>query len=100
VLDLLARLSTRPSGTFERALSLVARAISPGTTVIVITCRDPHDFVGHLRAIERHGCPIVVLATGRDARDAVGTARSAGLVARVASLDAPWRAAKRLVIAA
>jgi uncharacterized protein (DUF58 family) len=99
VLDLLARLSTRPSGTFERVMSLVARALAPGTTVIVITCRDPRDFVGHLRGLERHGCPVVVLATGGRAREAVGTARSAGLVARVATLGAPWRTARQLIVA-
>ena len=99
VLDLLARLSTRPSGTFERLLSTLARALSPGTTVIAITCRDARDFVGHLRALDQRGCPVVVLGSGARADEAVGVARTAGLAAWIARLDAPWQTAGELVIA-
>ena len=41
VLDLLARLSSHASAPFERLLAMVARSVRPGTTVLVLTARDP-----------------------------------------------------------
>jgi uncharacterized protein (DUF58 family) len=98
VLDLLARLSSEPSAPFEGLLSMVARIARPGTTVVVLSARDPRPFAIHLRRLERLGCSVVVLACGRDAPAAVAVARSAGFVARTARLDGPWRTAEHLAI--
>jgi uncharacterized protein (DUF58 family) len=99
VLDLLARLSAHPSAPFERLLAMVARIARSGTTLLVVTARDPSPYLGHLRRIERAGCPVVVVACGPDGAADAGQARAAGLRARSARLDGPWRTASHLAVA-
>jgi uncharacterized protein (DUF58 family) len=99
VLDLLARLSSHASAPFERLLLFIQRTARPGTTVMVLTARDPSPFVAHLRRIERSGCRVVVLACGRRAGDDAARARAFGFVSRVARLDGPWRTAETLLVA-
>lgn len=98
VLDLLARLSSHASAPFERLLLFIQRTARPGTTVMVLTARDPSPFVAHLRRIERSGCRVVVLACGRRAGDDAARARAFGFAARVARLDGPWRTAETLLV--
>jgi uncharacterized protein (DUF58 family) len=99
VLDLLARLSDHPSAPFERLLGTVLRAIRSGTTVMVVTARDPSPYLGHLRRIERAGCPVVVIACGPNGAADAGVARAAGFAARTARLDGPWQTATHLAVA-
>jgi uncharacterized protein (DUF58 family) len=99
VLDLLARLSPHASAPFERLLSVAARSVRPGTTVLVLTARDPRRFVGALRRIERLGADVVVIACGQEAAREAARARAAGFAARRASMDGHWRTAEQLVIA-
>ncbi len=99
ILDLLARLSSHPSAEFDRLIAAVVRTIRPGTTVVVITARDPGSYLSHLRRLERAGCPVVVVACGPDAEGDAARARVTGLAARVARLDGPWQTAERLSIA-
>lgn len=99
VLDLLARLSAHPSASFERLLDLVRRVARPGTTILVVTARDPSPFGRRLRGLRRAGLDIVVLACGADAAADAARARSIGLAARTLRLDGPWRTAERLLVA-
>jgi uncharacterized protein (DUF58 family) len=99
VLDLLARLSSHASAPFERLLLFIQQTARPGTTVMVLTARDPSPFVAHLRRIERSGCRVVVLACGRRAGDDAARARAFGFAARIARLDGPWRTAESLFVA-
>jgi uncharacterized protein (DUF58 family) len=99
VLDLLARLSTHPSAPFERLLALVRRIARPGTTILVLTARDPTPFVGWFRRLEQGGCRVVVVACGRDAVLDAGRARAAGFSARAAQLNGPWQTASALEVA-
>ena len=98
VLDLLARLSSHASAPFERLIDLVHRTTHPGTTVVVVTARDPRPFFRRLRSLERAGCDVVVLACGPDATTDVAAARATGLIARKAALDGPWRTAEHLAV--
>ncbi len=98
VFDLLARLSSHPSAPFESLLSRVLRVVRPGTTVVVVTGRDPSSFVGHLRRLEQAGCPVVVVACGTSGPADAARARMAGLTARSARLDGPWRTAEHLAM--
>ena len=98
VLDLLARLSVQPSVPFERLLGAIARSTRTGTTVIVITGRDPGRFLGHLRRLERNGLPIILLACDTAGEAHARAARAAGLRARAAGLDGPWQTATRVVV--
>lgn len=98
VLDLLARLSGHASMPFERLLTGAARTVRPGTTVLVLTMRDPRPFVMALRRLELAGGDVVLVAAGRQAARDAGRARQAGIAARRAILDGHWRTAERLVI--
>jgi uncharacterized protein (DUF58 family) len=96
VFDLLARLSDHPSAPFERLLGVIARSVQAGTTVVVVTARDPAPFIAWLRRIEHRGCRVVVVACGpRGAADAA-RARGFGVAARSVRLDGPWRTATSL----
>jgi uncharacterized protein (DUF58 family) len=99
ILDMLARLSTLPSASFERLLATVRRTARAGTVVLVLTCRDPMAFRPSLRQLERVGCRVIVLASGPDAATNARRARGAGLSARTAVLDGPWATAGRLLVA-
>jgi uncharacterized protein (DUF58 family) len=99
VLDLLARLSTYPSASYERLLAMVRRSVRPGTVVVAVTCREPGPFLASFRRLERDGCEVVVLATGPDAVANARRARATGFTARTAVLDGPWPVAGRLVVA-
>src|SRR5215212_7463631 len=98
VFDLLARLSSHPSAPFERLLGMLARVMKPGTTVVVLTARDPAPFIAWLRRIERAGCPVVVVACGPDGIADAGRIRRIGITARSARLDGPWQTASRLAV--
>jgi Uncharacterized conserved protein (some members contain a von Willebrand factor type A (vWA) domain) len=100
VLDLLARLSSHPSAPFERLLGMVARTVRPGTTVVVLTARDPSPFIAHLRGIQRRGASILVVTCGPQGPADAARARAAGLTARCVRLDGPWRTAERLAVVA
>jgi uncharacterized protein (DUF58 family) len=99
VLDLLARLSTHASAPFERLLALVRRIARPGTTLLVVTARDPAPFAGWFRRLEQGGSRVVVLTCGRDAIGDAGRARAAGFSARAARLNGPWQTATALEVA-
>lgn len=98
VLDLLARLSAHPSAPFDRLLGMILRVVRPGTTVVVLTARDPSSYLAWLRRLERAGCRVVVIACGPNGAADAGRARRAGLVARTARLDGPWRTAAHLAV--
>jgi uncharacterized protein (DUF58 family) len=98
VFDMLARLSSHPSAPFDRLLGMVLRVVRPGTTVVVVTARDPTSYLAWLRRIERAGCPVVVVACGPDGPADAGRVRSVGLVARSVRLDGPWRTAAALAV--
>lgn len=99
VLDMLARLSSHASAPYERLLVMVQRVARPGTTILVLTARDPSPFAARLRQIERAGCKVIVVACGRGAAEDAGRARRAGFPARSVRLDGPWRTAERLLVA-
>ncbi|MBA2720693.1 MAG: DUF58 domain-containing protein [Chloroflexi bacterium] len=98
VFDLLARLSSHPSAPFDRLLGMITRVVRPGTTVVVLTARDPSSYLAWLRRLERAGCRVVVVACGPNGPTDAGRARQAGLVARAARLDGPWRTAAGVAV--
>lgn len=99
LLDLLARLSSHPSGRFEQLLSALPRLLRPGASVLVLTSRDPTPFLPTLRRIAGVGYSVNLLGCGPDGSAHVSRARSAAVPAQVARLDAGWREAASLRIA-
>lgn len=98
VLDLLARLSSFPSASFDRLLARVRRTTAAGTTVVIVTARDPGPYLTELRHLRRAGLDVVVLACGPAAESDAAIARAADFPARTARLDGPWRTASRLAV--
>ena len=93
-------MSSHPSAPFERLLAMVARTVRPGTTVVVLTTRDPVPFLAHLRGIGRQGATILVMTCGPKARPTPPGPGASGLTARGVRLDGPWRTAERLGVVA
>ena len=84
--------------------ALVRRIARPGTTILVVTARDPTPFVGWFRRLEQGGCRVVVVACGATAiagrrPGAVGRVRRPGGAAQRAVADGE-RAGGRVVTAA
>ena len=100
VLDLLARLSAHASAPFERLLAIVARSVRPGTTVLVLTARDPRPFATRAAAARAGRAPTSSSSPcGAGAEREAARARSLGFTARRAVLDGPLahrRAAGRI----
>src|SRR4029077_4388852 len=99
VLDLLARLSSVPSAPFTTLLTTLARLVRPGTTVAVLTAREPTTYLPALRRLALGGFPCLVIGYGPEAERSAGLARRAGIAARVAELDGTWRTSEQLVLA-
>jgi uncharacterized protein (DUF58 family) len=99
VLDVLARLSSVPSAGFDTLLTTLARLLRPGTTLAVVSARSPVPFLPVLRRLAGLGFPVLFVAFGPDAERHATLARKAGLAARIATLDAPWRTATELELA-
>ena len=99
VLDLLARLSVHATMPFERLLSAAARDTRPGSTIIVLTARDPRPFAPALRRLERRGGARRRRRVRPRGRGQAAIARHLGFVARRATMNGTWRTADRLVIA-
>jgi uncharacterized protein (DUF58 family) len=100
VLDLLARLSSDPSAPFGALLGKLARTLEPGTSVVILTARDPAIHLGWLRRIERAGCRVVVLACGPDGVLDAERVRRHGIAARSVRLSGPWQTAERVAVTA
>lgn len=99
ILDLLARMSAYPSASFNLLLARISRRHRQGTTVLVVTMRDPTLFIEDLHRLRRSGFSVVVLTCGVDASRDARAARRAGFRARAATLDGPWQTATALVAA-
>jgi uncharacterized protein (DUF58 family) len=99
ILDLLARLSSVPSAEFEALLVALVRVLRPGTTILVLSGREPTAFLPALRRLNRSGFPILLVAGGRDAVRHAAIARRAGIPARAADLGGSWQTSRELILA-
>jgi len=97
-LDLLARLGPFPTARFERLLGGLTRVIRPGTSLVVLSARDPLPYLRTLRHLERSGYPVRHLAFGPDAAALTARARGAAIASSSARLDGPWRTATALLV--
>ncbi len=96
--DLLARVAADPLAPFSDVLAWVGRFAKTGSTVVVVTGRDPSTYLDALHRLERTGCQTVVMACGPEGAADARRARAAGITARSARLDGPWQTAGQLVM--
>jgi len=97
-LDLLARLGPFPTTSFERLLTGLVRTVRAGTSLVVLSARDPAPYLPTLRRLERSGYPVRYLGFGPDAPALAARARSAAIASSPAQLDGTWRTATSLVV--
>jgi uncharacterized protein (DUF58 family) len=100
---LLARIGPVSSGPFAGLLTWLTRRVPPGTTVLVLTARDPRPHVPALRQLARGGYAVEVVALGSEAERHASAARAGGLRAASGRLTmgaggATWREADALVL--
>lgn len=96
--DLLARVTPVSSARFEELLASIPARVRPGTTILVLSSRDPGPRLGVERRLVAAGFPVRHVAFGPHAPAAAATARRAGLGAIVASLEPDWRTSDALAV--
>jgi hypothetical protein len=99
ITDLLGRLSEVPSAPFERLLARLPQTVSPGTTVLVLTARDPAPYIAALSRLDRSGYHVQLVGLGPNGDRAAARARAVGLAATIGSLTPDWRTSDALVLA-
>jgi uncharacterized protein (DUF58 family) len=99
ITELLGRLNTAPSAPFQVLLARLPQRVAPGTTIVVITARDPGPYADVLMRLQRLGYPIQLIGLGPSGPGAVARARSLGFTAMKASLAPNWRTSDALVLA-
>jgi uncharacterized protein (DUF58 family) len=99
IADVLARLSVNPSAPFDHLLVRIPQSVAVGTTVVVVTARDPEPYVTALRRLDRWGYPVQVVGFGPNSQAAVARARSYGFSTMIGSLTPDWRTSDALVLA-
>lgn len=97
--DALARVRPIVSLPFERLLAAVPRLLPPGGTLLVLSARDPSDFVEPLRRLSRSGYAVQHVALGEERGAHRAIAASAGVAGATADLSPGWREADALVLA-
>ena len=68
--------------------------------MVVLTARDSRLLFRPLRALQRRGLAVRILAAGSAGPGAAARARSAGIPAEVIDLDGPWQTASRVTVLA
>jgi uncharacterized protein (DUF58 family) len=99
IADVLARLSVNPSAPFDHLLVRLPQSVAVGTTIVVVTARDPEPYVAALRRLDRWGYPVQVVGFGPNSQAAVARARSYGFSTMSGSLTPDWRTSDALVLA-
>jgi uncharacterized protein (DUF58 family) len=99
IADLLGRLDAAPSAPFEHLLVRLPQRLQPGTTIIVITARDPEPYAEALRKLDRTGYPVQVVGFGPNGPHVVAQARALRFTAMTGSLNPDWRTSDALVLA-
>ncbi len=99
IADFLGRLSEVPSAPFEHLLASLPPRLAPGTTVVVLSGRDPAPYATPLRRLDESGYPVEFVAMGAHAESAIARVRAFGLGARRATLAPDWRTSNALVLA-
>ena len=97
--DTLARLSPYASGAFGTLLGGLPRWLPLHAQVVVITARDPIEFLPVLRRLRASGYELLLVGVGPEASVAAARGQAAGLRTITADLAPDWRTADALALA-
>jgi hypothetical protein len=95
---LLARIGPVTSGPFGAMLTWLTRRLASGTTVVVITARDPRVHLPALRRLRRSGYSVELITIGPERAAHASRARSAGLPAQAAEVRPNAEFAETIVL--
>jgi uncharacterized protein (DUF58 family) len=95
VADALGRMGPVPSAPFDHVLASIPRRVPPGTSITVVTSRDPAPWIPTLRRASAAGYDVRLVLVG-GAESVAAAARRAGIPVAVASLRPDWRSADAL----
>lgn len=82
---LLARIGPISSSPYGALLSWLTHRLAPGSTVMLLSVRDPRSFLPAARRLAGSGYGVELVATGEEASGHATAARATGLVAGVAA---------------
>ena len=100
IADALGRMGLHPSAPFESVLVRIPRTVPPGTTVHVLTARDPGPYLAPLRRLVASGYEVRLVLVGPAGAAMAGRVARAGIATAVATLDPDWRTATAVDLAA
>lgn len=95
---LLARIGPVASGPLSVVLGWATRRLSPGTTIVVISARDPRVHLPALRRLRRSGYAVELITIGPERERNASTARLAGLPTMSAEVRPNAEAAETVVL--
>ncbi len=97
--DVLGRMSSFSSAPFESLLNELPRRLTAGTSVLVVSSRDPGPNLAAEVRLAEMGFPVTHIAMGERRSEWADLANRAGLAGRTAHLAAGWRASDDLELA-
>jgi uncharacterized protein (DUF58 family) len=97
--DALARLSPYASGPFGSLLGSLPRWLPLHSQLVVVTARDPGEYLPVLRRLRATGYDLLLVAVGPLASVAAARGRDAGIPVLTADLAPDWRTADALALA-
>jgi hypothetical protein len=95
---LLARIGPISSSPYGSLLTWLTHRLAPGSTVILLSVRDPRSFLPAARRLVRSGYGIELVAGGEEAVSNAAVARAAGLIARAAAFTPDAEHADAIVL--
>jgi uncharacterized protein (DUF58 family) len=97
--ELLARISPVASASLLDLLAWLTRRLAPGTTLLLLTARDPAGVLPALRRIERLGYGVELIVIGEAAGQRAAAARRAGIGAVSAEVQPDWEHPRAVAVA-
>ena len=97
--ELLARIGPVPSAPLGTLLGWLTMRAPSGSSLMLLTARDPEPFLPTLRRARRLGFGVELIATGPDAAAHARSARLARLPAQTASVEPSWEMPHAIALA-
>jgi uncharacterized protein (DUF58 family) len=95
----LARLSGHASGPFQRLLAGLPRWVPTDVQLVVLSARDPAEYLPAMRRLRLQGHDLRLVAVGPDAATIAAHGRAAGIRVLTADLSPDWRTTDALSLA-
>lgn len=97
--ELLARIGPVPSAPLGTLLGWLTTRAPSGSSLMLLTARDPEPFLATLRRAGQLGFGVEVIATGPDSEAHARSARLARLPAQTASIEPSWELPRAVALA-